>query len=112
MAEVVRIDEQNKKVFFDDNTHVDFKGFIDAFQAFFKNRIAGETVTFSDMERFMSRTSAKNLKFLMKGKKMEGYLEGSMDKLLTKGQKIAVGTILAILIGAAIAYVIFTGGVT
>ena len=110
MVEVVRVDKDKETVYFDDNTYVTFNDFIDEFQAFFKNRIAGETVTFADMERFMSRTSAKNLKLLMKGKKMEGYLEGSMDNLLSKGQKIAVGTIIAIVIGVAIAYVIFTGG--
>ena len=44
----------------------------------------------------MRRTSGKNLSLLMKGKKMEGYMEGSLDKLLTKGQKIGLVSIVII----------------
>jgi len=85
---------------------VDMDGFKKAWDLFWSERIAGETITFGDMERFMSRTSTKNLKLLMKGKKMEGYLEGSLDKLLTKGQKIAIGTVVTLVMVAVLAMVI------
>jgi len=106
MPEIKNIDEQTKTVTFDDNTTLTHKGFIESFQDFLKKRIAGETLMPTDMERFMSRTSSKNLKLLMEGKKMEGYLEGSMDKMLTKGQKIAIAGFITIFMVAIIGLVI------
>ena len=94
MVEVTNIDEDINTVYFDDDTKITLTEFIKHFQIFFKGRIAGETLLPNDMERFMRRTSAKNLKLLMQGKKMEGYLEGAMDKVLTKGQKIAIGALI------------------
>jgi len=85
---------------------VEFEEFKFKWDSFWNKRIAGETITFGDMERFMSRTSAKNLKLLMKGKKMEGYLEGSMDKMLSKRQTIALGVIVTIAMVGVIALVI------
>jgi len=87
-------------------TLVSMDKFKDAWDRFWVGRIAGETIVFNDMERFMSRTSSKNLKLLMKGKKMEGYMEGSLDKMLTRGQKIAIGTVITIVMVAVIAIVI------
>jgi len=97
MVDITRIDKENNTVYYDDGTHITFKGFIDGFRVFMKNRIAGESLYPADMERFMRRTSGKNLSQLMKGKKMEGYMEGSSDKLLTKGQKIAIATVITII---------------
>jgi len=94
MVEVTKVDDANKIVYFDDGTTLTRQDFIEHFQTFFKGRIAGETLLPNDMERFMRRTSAKNLHLLMQGKKMEGYLEGAMDKMLTKGQKIAIGVLI------------------
>lgn len=85
---------------------VSIEDFIKTWDNFWIKRICGETIVFNDMERFMSRTSSKNLKLLMQGKKMEGYLEGSMDKLLSKGQKIALATIVMIVMVAVIVIVI------
>ena len=106
MVDIKNVDEANHKVIFDDDTTLTHKKFIEHFQSFFKGRIAGETLMPNDMERFMSRTSSKNLHLLMQGKKMEGYLEGSMDKLLTKGQKIAIGAFITIFMVAIIGLVI------
>ena len=75
---------------------IDFDIFMETYRGFWKQRIAGETLVPSAIEHFMRRTSGKNLSALMKGKKMEGYMEGSMDKLLTPGQKIAIGTIITL----------------
>lgn len=106
MVDIEGIDEENKRVFFDDGYSIDFKGFIDSFRVFLRGRIAGETLYPADMERFMRRTSGKNLSQLMKGKKMEGYMEGSSDQMLTRGQKIAIGTVVTVIMVALIAFVI------
>jgi len=84
---------------------LDFDMFMETYRSFWKQRIAGETLVPSSIEHFMRRTSGKNLSALMKGKKMEGYMEGSMDKYLTKGQKIAIGSIAAIIMVALIAVI-------
>jgi len=84
-------------------TKEDFKK---RWDTFWTNRIAGETLTFNDMERFMTRTSGKNLSNLMRGKKMEGYMEGAMDRMLTKGQKIALATVVTIIFVIIIVYIV------
>jgi len=106
MVEIKSVNEDSKTVTFDDGETVTYDGFIQKFYEFWNKRIAGETVTHVDFERFINRSSARNLKLLMKGKKMEGYLEGSMDKFLTKGQKIAVTTFAVIGMMAIIAFVV------
>jgi len=85
---------------------VTMEDFMERWDNFWMNRIAGETLVFSDMERFMTRTSGKNLSNLMKGKKMEGYMEGVMDKMLTRGQKIALATVVTIIFVIIIVYMI------
>ena len=106
MVDIESIDEKSKTVRFDDGSSIDYKGFIDCFRVFMKGRIAGESLYPADMERFMRRTSGKNLSHLMKGKKMEGYMEGVSDKLLTKGQKIAIGSLAVIIMIALIAFIV------
>ena len=112
MVDISSIDKQSRTVFFDDGTKIDYKRFIDKFRLFMQCRIAGETLYPADMERFMRRTSSKNLTALMKGKKMEGYMEGSMDKFLTRGMKIAIGTIVTIVfLGIVVFYFLKGQGV-
>lgn len=94
--EIERIDKENKEVHFDDGTKLTVKDYYKTFVSYFDTRVCGETILPTDMERFMNRTSAKNLHLLMKGKKMEGYLEGSLNKVLTPGMKIAIGTIVTL----------------
>jgi hypothetical protein len=106
MVDINRIDKNNKTVYFDNGVSIDYKGFIDRFRLFMKNRIAGESLYPADMERFMRRTSGKNLSQLMKGKKMEGYFEGVSDKMLTRGQKIALGTVMALVFVGLIIFII------
>lgn len=106
MVDITNIDKHNKTVYYDDGTKVTFKEFIDRFRIFMRNRIAGETLYPADMERFMRRTSGKNLTFLMKGKKMEGYMEGVSDKLLTRGQKIAIGTVVTLIMVGLIVFIV------
>ena len=90
MVEIKSIDEETKTVTFDNDETVSHQEFLEKFLDFWEGKIAGQTITHVDFERFINRSSARNLKLLMKCKKMEGYLEGSMDKFLSKGQKIAI----------------------
>ena len=104
--EIEYIDKENKTVHYDDKSSVSHDEFLKKFTHFFKNKIAGETLVPVDMEWFMKRTSGKNLEQLMKGKKYEGFLEGSQGKMLTKGQKIAIGTIVTIVFVGLIVFVV------
>ena len=106
MVDISGIDKKERRVYFDDNTSIDYKGFIDKFMIFLQGRIAGETLYPADMERFMRRTSSKNLTALMKGKKMEGYMEGVSDKMLTRGQKIAIGTVILMIFVGVFVFII------
>ena len=106
MVDIQGIDPSSKTVLFDDGSSIDFKGFINSFRVFMNGRIAGESLYPADMERFMRRTSGKNLTQLMKGKKMEGYMEGVSDKLLTRGQKIAIGTVITLIFVGIIVFVV------
>ena len=94
--EIDRIDKDKKEVTFDNGTVLTTKKYYQTFVSYFNKRICGETILPTDMERFMNRTSAKNLQLLLKGKKMEGYLEGSLNKMFTPGMKIAIGTIVTL----------------
>ena len=100
------VDKTNKEVTFDNDVKINPTKFRVTFRDFLTSRIAGETLIASDMERFMRRTSGKNLSQLMKGKKMEGYFEGVSDKLLTRGQKIALATVITLLFVGIIIFVI------
>ena len=93
-VDIQTVDPLSKTVTFTDGTTLDYNMFMERYRQFWQHRIAGETLVPSAIEHFMRRTSGKNLAALMKGKKMEGYMEGSMDKMLTRGQKIAIGSIV------------------
>jgi len=94
MVEIASIDEQKKKVLFTDGTYIDLENYVKRFRFFLQKRVAGETLVPADMEQFMRRSSSKSLSLLLKTKKEEGYLEGSADKMLTPGQKMAIGSII------------------
>jgi|SRR6056297_1435872 len=96
MVEIKHIDRDNNIVYFTDGTHITHKDYVKRFRQFLKQRIAGETLVPADMEQFMRRSSSKSLSLLLKTKKEEGFLEGSSDKMLTSGQKIAIGTIIVL----------------
>jgi len=103
---IKNINKTTKTVTFDNDVTINHNTFLSTFRDFLSNRIAGETLLTADMESFMRRTSGKNLSQLMKGKKMEGYFEGVSDKLLTKGQKIALATIVTIAFVGIIIFVV------
>ena len=106
MVEITGIDTDKQTVYYDDKSHVTYAMFLESFSRFFSKRIAGETLDPSSIEHFMRRTSAKNLSLLMKGKKMEGYMEGRQGKMLTPGMKIAIGTIVTLTFVALIVFVV------
>jgi len=103
---IKNIDIDRKIVYFTDGTKISYPEFIEYTRHFFQNFIAGETLMPWAIEHFMRRTSSKNLSQLMEGKKMEGYLEGTMDRLLTRGQKIAIGTVIALVFVGLIVFVV------
>jgi len=108
--ELKDIDEKTGTVTFANGTKLTVDKFNQDFQAFLQNRIAGETVTYADMERFMRyRTSGKSLELLMKNKKSEGFAEGSGDKKLTRGQTIAIGTVVTVTVVIIMVFIILKG---
>lgn len=95
---IKHINKESKYVLFDDDEKLTVDSYRDAFVKHFDKRIAGETLLPADMERFMNRSSAKNLKQLLDVKKAEGVIEGSMGKKLSPGMKIALMSIVIIVI--------------
>ena len=104
---ITSIDEENGIVNFSNGTVLTVDKFNEDFTNFLQGRIAGETITYADMERFMThRTSGKSLELLMKKKKSEGYLEGSGDKVLSTRQKIAIGTVVTVVMVAMVVFIV------
>lgn len=99
MVEIKEIDLEKNEVTFADFSKVNHDVFYDAFVNYWNNRIAGETVSPFDMERFMKRGSSKNLKQLVDGKKAEGFMEASIGKKLDPGLMKMI--IIMVIIGAA-----------
>lgn len=96
MVEIKHIDREKNVVYYTDGSSLTQKEYVKRFRKFLRERIAGETLVPADMEQFMRRSSSKSLSLLLKTKKEEGFLEGSSDKMLTPGQKIAIGTIIVL----------------
>ena len=80
MVDIKEIDLDNNNVTYSDHQSCDFEKFHKTWVEFWQRRIAGETLTHSDTERFMRRTSSKNLKLLIDCKKAEGFIEGALGK--------------------------------
>lgn len=85
MVDIKAIDLDKNEVTYADHSKVTFPEFYDAFVAYWDKRIAGETIGPFDLERFMKRGSAQNLKQLIDGKKMEGYKEATLGKKMDPG---------------------------
>jgi hypothetical protein len=98
MVELKSIDLVKNEVEYKDHDLVSFSKFYDTFIAYWNNRIAGETISPFDMERFMKRGSAKNLSQLCKAKKVEGYLEATIGKKMDPGWMKFI--IIMVIIGA------------
>jgi len=108
MVELKEIDLDKNSVKFADHTEVSFGQFYDTFVGFWNNRIAGETISPFDMERFMKRGSSKNLKQFIDGKKSEGYMEAMLGKKVDAGFMRWVLIIVVCAIIGVVAWFIMT----
>ena len=98
MVEIKAMDLEKNEVTYDDFSKVNHGQFYDKFVAYWSQRIAGETVSPFDMERFMKRGSSKNLKQLLDGKKQEGFMEASIGKKMDPGLLRII--IIGVIVGA------------
>jgi hypothetical protein len=80
MVDLKKIDLDKNEVTYDNFDTVTHDQFYNAFVQHWNNRIAGETLSPVHVERFMKRTSTKNSENLIRGKKVEGYMEGRFGK--------------------------------
>lgn len=99
MTDVKSVNPQKDSVTFTDGTTITHDDFVESFKEYFHKRIAGETLMPLNMERFMKRGSAKNLKQLVDGKKHEGFMEGASTQMLSPKAKWS-------LIGIATAFIV------
>lgn len=93
--EIKKINQKEQNVTIDETT-ITHKEFMEKFTGFWDNKIKGKTIVPIFYEYIFGKGGSNALNLLMKGMKHEGYLMGSMDKLLTKGQKIALVTVVVI----------------
>ena len=98
MVEIKTMDLINNEITYQDYSKVSFSKFQDAFISHWNNRIAGETISPFYIERFMKRSSSKNVSQLLHGKKAEGFLEATTGKKMDPGLLKII--IIAIIVGA------------
>ena len=98
MVEIKRMDLEKNEVTFEDFSTVDYNKFYDAFVSHWNKRIAGETISPFYIERFMKRSSSKNVSQLLHGKKAEGFLEATTGKKMDPGLLKII--IIAVIVGA------------
>lgn len=99
MVDLKKIDLEKNEVTFEDFSTVNYDEFYNKFVQHWNGLIAGETLSPVHMERFMKRTSTKNSENLIRGKKVEGYMEGRF------GKKMDASWVKYILIIAIVAFV-------
>ncbi len=105
-VDIQEIDTEQKIVYFTDGTSITPDDFYVKFKEHFSKRIAGETIMPLDMERFMARSSSKNLKQLVDGKKAEGFEEGRLGENILTRHPIAIATIVTLVIVLMIVLVV------
>jgi len=106
MVDLIAIDLEKNEVEYKDHERVTHDEFYNKFVQHWDHLIAGETLSPVHMERFMKRTSTKNSENLIRGKKVEGYMEGRFGKKMDAAWLkyviiIAIGAFIVIL-GAVI----------
>lgn len=99
MVDIKEINLDKNEVTYPDYTTISHQQFYDKFVEHWNGLIAGETLSPVHMERFMKRTSTKNSENLIRGKKVEGYMEGRF------GKKMDVSWVKYILIIGIIAFI-------
>lgn len=98
MVEIKTMDLEKNEITYEDYSTVDYNKFYDAFVSYWNKRIAGETVSPFYIERFMKRSSSKNVSQLLHGKKAEGFLEATTGKKMDPGLMKMI--IIAVIVGA------------
>jgi hypothetical protein len=98
MVEIKEMDLENNEITYEDYSKISFGKFQDAFMAYWNKRIAGETISPFYVERFMKRSSSKNVSQLLHGKKAEGFLEATTGKKMDPGMLKII--IIAVIVGA------------
>jgi len=104
MVEIKEMDLENNEITYEDFSKVNFSKFQDKFISHWNKRIAGETISPFDIERFMKRSSSKNLKQLIDGKKAEGILEMTLGKKMDPGMLKFIMIMVVVLAGVGIAF--------
>ena len=103
MVDLKAIDLEKNEVTYKDFTTITHDQFYNKFVQHWDHLIAGETLSPVHMERFMKRTSTKNSENLIRGKKVEGYMEGRF------GQKMDAAWVKYIIIIGVIAFIVLLG---
>jgi hypothetical protein len=104
MVEIKEMDLENNEITYAGTMEkVDYSKFQDAFINYWNNRIAGETISPFYMERFMKRSSSKNVSQLLHGKKAEGFLEATTGKKMDPGIVKIIVIMVIVMAGLGIA---------
>jgi len=106
MAEIIKMNLAENKIRYNDQTEVTYSQFYDELVKYWDQRIAGETVSPFYIERFMKRSSSKNLKQLIDGKKAEGILEATLGKKMDPGVVRFILIMIVVLAVVGIAFFI------
>ena len=104
MVEIKEMDLENNEVTYEDFSKVNYDVFENKLREHFNNLIAGETLSPFDIERFMKRTSSKNVSQLVHGKKAEGFLEATTGKKLDPGLTKIIIIMVLVMAGLGIAF--------
>lgn len=106
MVEIKEMNLEDNSLLFDESggfEKIDFNTFQNKFIAYWDKRIAGETISPFYMERFMKRSSSKNVSQLLHGKKAEGFLEATMGKKMDPGIVKIIVIMVIVMAGLGIA---------
>lgn len=106
MVEIREMDLENNEITYENYSKVTFSQFQDAFTSHWNQRIAGETISPFYIERFMKRSSSKNLKQLIDGKKAEGILEATLGKKMDPGTIRFIMIMVIVMAAVGIAFFI------
>jgi len=82
VTEIRTVDVKQNKIIYTNGDEVTFQDVKNKLDTYLSKRFVGQTVSLSDMERFMKKSSSKNLKQLLDVKKTEGTLEALIGKKL------------------------------
>lgn len=105
-VKVDKIDMKHKKVTLTNGYVFGHKEWYEHFVNFWDDKIKGTAIVPIFYEYLFAKGGSNAHEQLMKGQKHEGFLLGSMDKALTTGQKIAIGTVVTLIFVGLIVLVV------